>query len=277
MRVSWLFAASLLFAVGNVFCASSVADEPGLTQRHHFWGHFQPGAWKLVRVKTEVFDDESPLNSVTETKTTLSDVDDVGVTLLVEASVMVGGKRLSSDPQSICEGFHGELASNSPQVTSLGPGEVVIENRRVACQIVQLEYPRTAGRKVSKVYYTDVLEPYILRRETATYGTTTEEPISETVVEVVALEAPCRLFRSFRSAARLKSVRKDSSGTTTTWAWTSSLVPGGVIHHTSEQVDTEGRLIRRSSLELLDYGLQEPTGRSGLFWRWRSSRNRPSH
>ncbi len=75
-------------------------------------------------------------------------------------------------------------------------------------------------------------------------------------------------------ASRVKSVHKDASGTTTTWTWTSSLVPGGVICYTSQQVDNEGRLVRYRELQLLDYGLQESAGRSGLFWRMRSRRGK---
>jgi hypothetical protein len=75
-------------------------------------------------------------------------------------------------------------------------------------------------------------------------------------------------------ASRVKSVRKDASGTTTTWTWVSSLVPGGVICYTSQQVDNEGRLVCYRELQMLDYGLQKSSGRSGLFWRMRSRRGK---
>ena len=37
------------------------ADEAGISARHHSWGRFQPGAWKVVRVVTETYDDHGVL------------------------------------------------------------------------------------------------------------------------------------------------------------------------------------------------------------------------
>lgn len=255
-------------------CVPCLAQETGLTRQYHPWGQFQPGAWSLVRVTTESFESSEMLTSVTETSTTLKSVDDISVTLNVKVAVLVGGKRLDTDPQLLRQGFHGDIVASEPLIKDLGREELVIENRRIDCRVMELEFPRPSGRKVNKVWFSDAVDPYILKRVTTVYGDDLKTPISKTNVEVVALEAPCRVFRSFRTAARVKSVHEDASGTTTTWASTSSLVPGGVICCSSQQVDKEGRLVLRSNLQLLDYGLQPSQGRSGLFWRWRSSRSR---
>lgn len=265
---AWLLAAGLT--------APLLGQEAGLTKQHHPWGQFHAGAWSLTRVTTESFEGGETLTSVTETNTTLSKIDEAGVTLKVEVAVLVGGKRLDTDPQTLHQGFHGDIVANEPAVKDLGPAELVVENRRIDCRVLELEFPRPSGRKVSKVWYSDAVDPYILKRVTEVYGEDLQTPVSKTNVEVVALEAPCRVFRSFRTAARVKSVQEDASGTTTTWAWTSSVVPGGVICCSSQQVDKQGRLVLRSNLQLLDYGLQLSQGRSGLFWRWRTGRVRTS-
>jgi hypothetical protein len=53
-------------------------------------------------------------------------------------------------------------------------------------------------------------------------------------------------------------------------------VPGGVVAHTSRETDERGRLVRRSTLELLDFGTMEdrkPANRGGiLFHRTRPRR-----
>ncbi|MGI6415427.1 MAG: hypothetical protein ACOX1P_07125 [Thermoguttaceae bacterium] len=257
-----------------MLCGPAIGQETGLTRQHHPWGQFQPGAWSLVRVTTESFEGGQMLKSVTETSTTLSGVDETGVTLKVEVAVLVGGKRLDTDPQTLRQGFHGEVAGNEPAIKDLGRAELVVENRRVDCRVLELEFPRPGGRRVSKIWYSDAVDPYVIRRVTAVYGDDLRTPISKTSVEVVSLEAPCAVFRNFRTAARVKSVHEDASGTTTTWASTSSVVPGGVICCSSQQVDKEGRLVLRSNMQLLDYGLQPSQGRSGLFWRWRNTRGR---
>jgi hypothetical protein len=267
-------AVGCVLLLSGMLGAQTVGDDSGLTRRHNPWGRFQPGAWTLVRVTTESFGEDDTLRSVTETRTTLTAVDEESVTLTKAVGVLVGGKQIETDPQTVSQGVHGEVSTNEPKVDDLGEGEVLVENRVIPCRILQFEFPRPVGRKVTKIYYTDSVDPYIIKRETALYAEEAETPTSETTLQVVALEAPCRLLRNFRTAARVKSVRKDASGTTTTWSWTSSLVPGGVICFTEQQVDNEGRLVRRSSLQLLDYGLQESSGRSRIFWRGRRSRGR---
>ena len=73
-----------------MLCGPAIGQETGLTRQHHPWGQFQPGAWSLVRVTTESFEGGQMLKSVTETSTTLSGVDETGVTLKVEVAVLVG-------------------------------------------------------------------------------------------------------------------------------------------------------------------------------------------
>lgn len=273
MKSCSLCVSALLMIVG-MLCACATADDLGLARQHDPWGRYQPGAWTLVRVRTEAFSDGGTLESVTETRTTLAAVGEESVTLRMEVGVKIGGKEIETDPQTISQGFHGELSTSAPKVSNLGEGEVVIENRKIPCQIRKLEFPRPVGRKVTTIYFSDTVEPYILKQETALYAENAEAPTSETTVQVVSLAAPCRICRNFRTASRVKSVHKDASGTTTTWMWTSTLVPGGVICYTSQQVDNEGRLVCSRELQLLDYGLQQSSGRSGLFWRMRSRRGK---
>ena len=274
--MKWCLASfGILLLCGGMLCASVSADDLGLTPQHDPWGRFQPGAWSLVRVRTETFNDGSVLESTAETRTTLAAVEEDRVRLTVDVGVRIGGKEIPTNPQTISQGFHGDQTKVEPKVYDLGEGEVLIENRQIPCRIQRLEFPRPVGRKVITVYYSDEVEPYVLRQETAVYGE--EEgaaPTSETKMQVVSLAARCRIWRNFRSASRVKTVHKDASGTTTTWAWTSALVPGGVVCYTSQQVDKAGRLVFYRELQLLDYGLQESSARSGLFWRMRSRRGR---
>ena len=117
------------------------ADDAGISARHHAWGRFRPGAWKLVRVVTETFDDHGSLAStnLTETKTTLQKVETDGVTLEIEVGMEVAGKQFDAQPQCIKQGFHGELLSPDLKVKPSQPGQVVIEDRNVPCRIQQLE------------------------------------------------------------------------------------------------------------------------------------------
>ncbi len=241
-------------------------------RRLHPWGHFQPGAWKRVRVITKTFERGRILASVTRTKTTLQKVDDQGVTLKIEVELEVGGKHLDADPQTVTQGYLGEISGKKPVVKDLGQQPVTIGGREITCQVRQIEFDLPTGKTVTKVYYCPSVDPYVLRRETLTYGPEGGQPLGETTVAVKALEEPCRVCNRIRTAARVESLRKTASGTTSTRALVSSLVPGGVICHTSEEVDNQGRLVRRSQLDLIDFGLQPEEERTGLFRRRRPGR-----
>ena len=51
-------------------------------------------------------------------------------------------------------------------------------------------------------------------------------------------------------------------------------MPGGVVRNSSKEVDKNGRLVRRSTLELIDYNNDPDKDRTGLFGRKRPPRHR---
>ena len=270
-RVPSSLIAMLWVSLGAALCP---AQEVGISRRHHPWGCFEAGAWTRVRETTQTFEENETLTSITETKTTLKEVAEDGVTLLVESVVEVGGKRLRADPQTVKQGWHGELADQDVKVTHLGKGEVVIRNRRIPCKIEQVEVTGPAGKKTTKIYYSDWFEPFILRRESLTTDPEGNNRLGETTVEVMDVDVPCRLLAAIWNTFHVKAVHKNAKGTTTTIAFTSTRVPGGVIRHDSKETDKSGRLVRQSSLEVLNYGMEGYEEQPGPFGPRRPGRPR---
>jgi hypothetical protein len=254
----------------------SAAQEAGLCARHHAWGRFQPGAWKLVRTVTETLDDQGLVmsTSVTETKTTLTKIEADGVVLEVEVGIEVAGKQFDGQPQCIKQGFHGELASSNVTVKPAVPAQVTIDDRKVDCFVQQVGFSTAHGRTSTSLYYSDTLAPYLLKRKSTTTDPESQQVLSSTSMEVVALDMPQKVLAGIKSAACLKIVQRHAKGTVVTLAMTSSEVPGGVVSHLSKETDTGGRLVCRSNLELVSYGLQPEEERTGLFGRKRPPRTR---
>jgi len=251
---------------------SGLAQEHGIAPQHHPWGCFKPGTWKRVRVVTEMLDEKGLVQhrSIAERKTTLIKVERDGVILKLEVVEEVAGKRFVGEPEIIKQGFHGELVCDTLTTKDSGTGQVVIENRQIPCRIVQMECPRPTDKTVTKIYYSNSLSPYILRRESVTTDLEGQTALAKTTVEVMALQMPCQVLAEIKSTAYVKAVRKHAKGTITTWLITSTDVPGGVVSHSSKEVDANKRLIRRSTLQLTGYGL-EPETRTGLFGRSKRS------
>lgn len=272
----WITLASWLsVGLSGAVLAAQDADQVAL-RRHHPWGCFPAGAWKVVRGTTETLDEKGTVvgSSTTETKTTLDAIDSDGVTLFIEGVVEVAGKRLEAGPQCVRQGFRGESAKAKTKVTILKPEELVIEGRRISCQVEELEEITETNRTVTRVYFSPTVRPYVLKRTSVTTDLEGQTRLGETTVTVVGLDLPWKVLAEIKSATLVHAVRKHAKGTTDTWVITSVDVPGGVVQHASKELDQNGRLLRRSTLELVDYGRQPDEERTGIFRRRRANRLR---
>jgi hypothetical protein len=246
--------------VAAVCCAQATeletapVDTPPTRQRHP-WGRFRPGSWKKISLITETFDGDGKVinTSIARTRTTLSGVNDDGVTLKVEATVDLAGKQVQSEPQVLLQGWHGDAPERETVVEDLGADAVTISGKRIACRIEQAESLTPGGRIVTKTWLSDRVSPYMLRRESTTYDRDSGEVVCQTQVEVVALSRAIRLLRRHRQAAEMRIVYTHPAGVTRTRLWSSLEVPGGVVAQESEEFDGEGRLARRSKLQLVGY------------------------
>ncbi len=266
-------------AIVLAFChaalsATCMAQQSGITADLHPWGRFDPGAWKLVRVVTETLNEQGEVVSTntTDTKTTLMKIDEDGVTLEVQACMEVAGKSFQAEPQVVRQGFNGELASPDLKAKEPTDGRVVIEERKIACKVHQLEVLAANEKTSISIYYSSTVAPYILKRVSVTTDPDGEKVLSKTNFEVIAVEMPIRLRGETRSGAYVRTVHKNTSGTTTTLAVVLPDVPGGVFSHSSKEVDKSGRMVRRSTLELVDYGAEPEEDRVGFFRSRRAAR-----
>ncbi|MEE8451590.1 MAG: hypothetical protein V3R99_06730 [Thermoguttaceae bacterium] len=239
--------------------------QASIAREHHPWGRFEPGAWKLVHVVTETLDEKGEVasTSTTETKTTLVKVEKDGVTLKVEVSVKVAGKVFDAEPQTVKQGFHGELIGEQLKIKEAGKGEVTIEQRKIPCQVLRLENSGSTSNTVTNLYYSAQVAPHILRRESVTTDLDGDTILSETTVNVVTLNAQCEGFDQMQ-LIRVEEIHKHPKGTVTTTALTSPNLPGGIIQQKSEELDENGRAIRHITLEMVKYGLEEESERTGI-------------
>ncbi len=277
MRVLSRFLKILCWGVllAPLACLGDGGDDVGLTKDLHPWGRFgnHRGAWKRYRVVTETLDDHGQVTntSVTETKTSLEDVDADGVTLRVEATVEIAGKRLPAEPRTVRQSLRGDWVSGKARIRALGTGQVTIEGRTIPCRVEEAEFDSSAGKTWTRTFYSRFVPPYVLRREGKTIGSD-GKTIEETTFRVISLDRPCKIVPLIRRAAWVEAVSTTPNGKTVTRAFTTMDVPGGVVYHAADEMDSTGRLVRHSNLVLVDYGLEpEKEDDSGM---WNRSRGR---
>ena len=180
----------------------------------------------------------------------------------------VAGKQFAAQPQCIRQGFHGELLSSEFEAKPSQPGQVVIESRKIPCRVQQLQFSGE-NKTVVTAYYSDNVAPYILKRTSVTTDLEGKTVLGKSTMAVVHLNMPWKVLDEMKNVASVETVQEHGKGSVTTLSMTSPDVPGGVVYHTSKEIDAAGRLTRRSVLELKSFGLQAEQEDRGVFGRKR--------
>jgi hypothetical protein len=276
LRIAFSRIAVAVWAATLLSLSAAAQQAPSLSADLHPWGKFEPGAWKRIRMITETYNEQGTLAStnITDSITTLYDLDDNSVTLETQACVEMAGKRFDSETQLVKQGFHGEALSPNLKTVGSAAGEVEIDDRKIACQALKLESAGSTSKTATTIYYSAAMSPKILKRESKTTDLEGNTVLSETTATLVALEMPYRIEGTTHLAAHLKTVQKSPKGTVETLAILCPDVPGGIVSHSSKELDANGHLVRHSVLELVDYGSEPEKERTSVFGRKRANRHR---
>jgi hypothetical protein len=191
-------------------------------------------------------------NSVSETRSTLATADDNAVTLHIQASLEIGGKKFDGAPQTLHEPLPGESSDQSTFV-ELGEEVVVVQGRQHHCTVQQSETVVDGRKRIIKTWLTPNIAPYVLRKLTTTRNATTNEVVSETQMEVVSLSVERRILARLRPVAEVRIVERHDRGQTRAHAFCCPDIPGGIVSQTAEEFDAEGKLLRRTNIELVDF------------------------
>jgi hypothetical protein len=235
--------------------APLVAQEAAFVAEHHPWAGFPAGSWKLVRTVTESLDEHGNVTNLatTDTRTTLVAVNATSYTLRTDATVESRGRRLQVPSQTTGHGYYGEAPGQAIEVKQIGEGTITIEGRTIPCQVRQVTIEADGVKRTSTIHYSPAVPPYILRRESTVVAA--EQPAERTtLVELVSLELPQRVRGRMEQAMYLKTSQTLSPGTKVTLEAAVEDVPGWVVAHWANETDAAGRVVRRSTLELVDYG-----------------------
>ena len=284
-RFQTLSSASIAIALCvavTVVATDSASAAPAVPREHHVWGKFKPGAWTLTQTTTESLDEKGKISSTstTVTRTTLVSADDKGVELRVDVVVEVAGKRFEAKPKTVRQTFGGAHSGQTETVKDLGREAIELDGQKVMCDVRRVDIKDANLKQTVKLFYSSTHNPYVLRRETD--SSDGNGKTFQSTTGVVALEIPHRVLNDIKSTAHAKTVLRNGKSVVTTMAVMTAEVPGGVVSQNSKEVDTGGRVIRRTTMELTDYGLEPPGAsatsrkdkdRAGLFTRWRARRD----
>lgn len=257
--VSLRTVACCLLAV--VVPASALGQQASLPPDHHVWGRFPVGSWQSTRQISETLDPQGRVTAVTitDTRTTLVAADDQTYTLKYETTVEVAGKTVAVPVRTVKYCYDDALAELMAQRAWLPQEQAVrIEDRDVACRVLETRLSSATQRTTIRTFFAADTQPHVLRRETITTPAAEPVPDSRTTLEVVALDMPHHVLDTMRSVAHVRVTHRNGTGSMTRFVYWCLDIPGGVVAHTTKELDAAGKLVRRSTLELVEYFVAEP-------------------
>ena len=233
--------------------ASSVDYREAVVCSH--WAKFPVGAWARRRTTSnESYDDGRSLQSVTETRALLKKVDFTTgrYTLEFEQTIKMGGVDYSRKSETHEFDFWDVPTDGDVQVENLGPINLKIGFKIVPCQTRRVTRDTPKYRETTTIWYSTVVEPFIIRRETVREPKGDEKASTSRKLYAVRDVAP----RFRLNLAPINFVAYSSSeigarraSTTTVFSETT---PGGVLRETTQETSANGDSYQTDS-SLLDY------------------------
>lgn len=269
-----IWATAWLILLGSASGDGRAQDSAFLRELHP-WGRFPAGSWKRVRTTSQALDEKGQVlsESITDTRTTLTAVGPESYTLQTEVTVEVASRWITGLPQITRHGYLGETPPQPVSVRRLADATLTLDGRTVNCQVRQIVLSSEGGKLIHTLHLAEQTPPFVLRREsTLENGSNNEDKRRTALVEVVALELPFRLRGELKAASLIKTTQYLARGLKTTFEIHCQEVPGGVAAHWATETNAAGRVIRRSTLELLDFGVpseEEPEVAPASFRRHR--------
>lgn len=240
---------------GRVARGKDTNDWP-VKKQHHRWARFGSGAWRTVRVTTETMDESGRVTStaVTTSSSTLHAVTPTDYTLEMNVTVEVDGRRVNSRSRIVTRRFDGTAEGEKVTVESEGTESLVIENTPVVCDVYVMTVAKDTHRQVTRIHYSQDVAPYILKKSVRSSEPSGDTALDEIDEQVVHRKMPRRFGTKTLTTSVVRTRRLNAKGSTMTLAFRCENVPGSIVDQTSKEKNANGRIVRRSTLELIGYG-----------------------
>ena len=128
-----------------------------------------------------------------------------------------------------------------------------VDGREYPCRVEQTSFDMGSQKVVTKLIESDAQAPFLLRRETEVTDPANPAASRQETAEVVALDVPYNVGKELKTVSFERSTQTTSQGKTVTLDVVSVDVPGGIVTRTVKEYDTDGHLVRRQTVELVDF------------------------
>jgi hypothetical protein len=248
------------FCIGVLagFAASASGADKSVLGQTHPWARFPAGSWRKVQIVTENYDDQGKQveTSTTDNVTTIEEARPDRVSLRVEVTVEVGGRRFPAQPQVLRQGCLGEAIGQTVSLIPMRTETIRVGNRDLSCYTEHLEILGGQSKEVGLISYCASPVPRIVRRHTTTTDVASGSTLNESTSELKTWDEVYPVLGQHKRAFRVSLKQKSDRGTTSTESIHVPDIPGEIVHENSEKTNSHGQLERRSKLELMAYSVE---------------------
>ncbi|MGI6402458.1 MAG: hypothetical protein ACOX0A_10230 [Thermoguttaceae bacterium] len=247
--------ATPLLSAGEFFPLANLDDPVDDATRFSAWAKFPVGSWARVRVSARTVEDGKAVESVTETRATLVEVDRQAkrYTLRYDSAIKMGGVDHQRSAEFAEYNFWDMLVDGEEREEDLPAANLLIGRRATPCRVKRVVHESARVRETTTIWYSPTIAPYAFQRETVRenfVGGEKEEASRELYV-VQKITSSSASAPDANEALFSKSIGgRNVTGSTLR----SSAIPGGLICASSIETDPEnGDIPYRSVSTLLDY------------------------
>ncbi|QDU88167.1 hypothetical protein Pla175_15380 [Pirellulimonas nuda] len=239
-----------------------------LPRPQHAWARHPVGAYRTLRVVTETFDDSGRFVARTETEQTdrLVGVTAENYTLQTTVKLQVGAARTPGQTEACSYRLLTDSATVVTSQVELEPAELSIEGRTIRCRRFRISTEAGQRTGTETVWYSPDVSPFVLRRDRSVAETPDSTPteISETVTE---LQMPLLEDDGVLETHFVRSVSQRPNGRVDRVEMRGDRVPGGLVSASSVERDADGRRVRWSASEIVDFGSDGKSESAPRRWR----------
>ena len=147
-------------------------------------------------------------------------------------------------------------------------------DREVECQVYEYRQGPEGKESTHQDFFTATVFPHFLKRTVLRPSPNNQQPFPYALAyEVIATDLPVTRGERLLNAAETRTIIREPEKTTVIVELISDEVPGGLITKRTTQRAKDGRLLKRETVELDDFGLRTEPGeeqtRRRLFREWR--------
>ena len=258
LRRLGMFIGLALLLGGETKTLLAIQDQPLIPRKCHVWGSFEAGAWSRLSVVSETQDEQgNPLQVQREIVRTLHAVEDSGYTLHLQSAKVGEARAKEADEQFVESPWYvtsRDLLKSNPAGLER---TLKISEQEIRCQLFEYRVGAEGNQVTHQDFFSKDVFPYFLRRVALKPSPIKDEPfISSREYDVLELEVPVRRGDRLISAAQTRTILKTGETTTMILELVSPEIPGGILTKRTVVRDQNGKVLRRETMELEDFGLR---------------------